>query len=161
MANFSNLLNKSNGGGGAVYIIFFGFIAFLIVMMLLQNNRRKKAEAEYKQKIDEMQVGMRVKTYSGVIGIIREIREEAPNFKTVLIETGDEKSKDKTVILYDLYAINGIVDTAKIEQAKKASENAAPNNNSAQQKPDVQQNNDGNKGVDNAENAFKPQKSKK
>jgi hypothetical protein len=50
----------------------------------------------------------------GVIGRIKEIREEAPGFKTILLETGDDKNLSS--LIYEINAVQGIVNEEALMQ---------------------------------------------
>lgn len=129
-----------------VIVLIFGALVFM------QTRRRKTAQAEYTGMLDTLRVGTRVKTVGGVIGKIKEIREEAPGFKTVLLETGD--AKNPSVVLYDLQAIYGIVDDEAVLRAKAEAQ-------AAQAQPaSVQNHEQPNSGVGNSEDIFKAQKTK-
>jgi len=93
-------------------------IVGLIIMMLWSSRRRKAARSETEKMLDELRPGQRVRTYSGIIGRIKEIREETPAHttekgvvipavKTVLIETGN--GKNVSFMLFDINAIHGLI----------------------------------------------------
>jgi preprotein translocase subunit YajC len=103
--------------------------ALLVLLFVFQGSRQRKMQADYVAMLDTLRVGMRVKMASGVIARIKEIREEAPGFKTVLVETGD--GKNVSYLTYTLDAVQGIVnedalaalnakpvETVSIEEAK-------------------------------------------
>lgn len=140
----SKLLGADWGFLGMMGVIIFMFV----VMIMFQNKKRSKAQGEYNSMIDSLRVGVRVKTVGGVIGKILEIREEAVGFRTVLLETGSEKSK--SIVLYDIQAIYGIVDDLAIAQSKLDA-----------QKTDVAQENKSDNGVQGAKNTFETQKPKR
>ena len=125
------------------YIILGVIVVIFALMIVMQSRRRKTAQAEYTGMLDTLRTGMRVKTVGGVIGRIREIREEAPGFKTVLLETGSDTNK--SLVLYDLQAIYGIVDDEKVAQAKMQS---------------IQQHENANNGIDHSQNAPKANETK-
>lgn len=97
------------GVGGAILV-------FLVATMVMQGGRRKKNYEDYLGMLETLKPGTRVKTVGGVIGTIKEMREEAPGFKTVLLETG--VNGKTSFALYDLQAIYGVVDTEKLAQAQ-------------------------------------------
>ncbi len=94
----------------------------MILLIMWQGKKQKKAQADFESMLDTLRVGMRVKMVSGMLGRIKEIREEAPGFKTILLETGDPKNP--TVLNYVMEAIQGIVNEEAINQLnlKKAEE---------------------------------------
>jgi preprotein translocase subunit YajC len=98
--------------GQAIFLIIIG--AFLVGILLWQGSNQKKAQADFMAMLDTLRAGMRVKMASGVIGRITEIREEAPGFKTILIDTGDEKNH--SLLLYEITAVQGIVNEEAIMQ---------------------------------------------
>ena len=90
----------------------------LVIMMMWSRRRNKAARDEAEKMLDELRPGQRVRTYSGIIGRIKEIREESPAHttekgvqvpavKTVLIETGSDKNT--SFMLFDIHAIHGVV----------------------------------------------------
>jgi len=132
------------------YVFFAVIVAVFIALIFSQTRRRRAAQAEYTGMLDTLRMGMRVKTVGGVLGKIREIREEAPGFKTVLLETGDPKNP--SLVLYDLQAIYGIVDDEAI-LAKRAAEQ--------QQAEAVQNHESTNQRVHPSQNVFEAKKAKK
>jgi preprotein translocase subunit YajC len=112
MGNLFNIFLATTDWGTTAIIIAFG--VFLLGMMLWQGSRQKKAQADFMSMLDTLRTGMRVKMASGVIGRIKIIREEAPGFKTVLIETGDDKNN--STLVYDINAVQGIINEDAIMQ---------------------------------------------
>ena len=113
MSNFIFALAGA-ASGWEMYVVMGVIVLMFVVMVTLQSKKRKKSQDEYTGMLDTLRPGMRVKTVGGVIGRIKEIREEGPGFKTVLLETGT------STVLYDLQAIYGVVDDEAILAAKKA-----------------------------------------
>ena len=138
-------------GDTSFYITLVIIIAIFVVMLVLQSRRRKTAQAEYSGMIESLRPGARVKTVGGVIGRIVEIREEAPGFKTVLLETGTDKSK--SFVLYDLQAIYGVVNDEAVARANAKSLD--------EQKPNPTNHEPANKGVDVPKESSETQKSRK
>ena len=139
------------------YITLGVIVLIFVALIVMQSKRRKTAQAEYTGMLDTLRAGMRVKTVGGVIGKIVEIREEAPGFKTVLLETGDDKHP--SFVLYDLQAIYGIVDMealAKANEAKTVADKAPQT-----QIKDVKKNENPDSRVDTPENTFEAKKTKK
>jgi len=134
----------------SVWLLFGGFAVLLVGMMVYGSIRRRRAHEDYSSMLDTLRPGMRVKTVGGVIGVIVEIREEAPGFKTVVLETGSDNNK--SFVLYDLQAIYGIVDVEKMIAAAEAL-NAKPS--------DIDDHKPADKRVDGSENVFEPKKSNK
>jgi preprotein translocase subunit YajC len=95
-------------------ILISGLIAVFLAFILWQNSRQRRAQADYMAMIDTLRIGTRVKMASGVIGRIKELREEAPGFKTVLIETGG--GKNVSYLTYTLDAVQGIVNEEALAQ---------------------------------------------
>ena len=100
--------------------ILLALVAVFAVMIGLNASRRKRARTEYDGMLNELRPGMRVKTVGGVIGRIKEIREEAPTFKTVLLETGTDKNP--TLVLYDIQAIAGVINEESLNSVTAAAE---------------------------------------
>ena len=87
-------------------------------MMLWSGRRRKAAQEQVEKMLDELRPGQRVRTGSGIIGRIKEIREEAPAHtnekgvtvpavKTALLQTGTDKYP--AYMLIDVYAIYNVM----------------------------------------------------
>lgn len=147
-----------------LYIFLGVAVLAVIVLYYFQSKRRRAAQAEYTGMLDTLRPGTRVKTVGGVIGKIVEIREEAPGFKTVLLETGNEKNP--SFVLYDMQAIYGIVDADAIAKATAAATGTAGTSGTAAetpkpQKDDVQKNETADGRVYAAEDAFEAKKTKK
>lgn len=89
--------------------VFVGVLVLLfVVMIFMQTKRRKAVVAQQEQMIDRLRPGMRVKTVGGVIGRIREIREEGGGLKTAMLET--EFNGKTNFALYDIQAIYMTID---------------------------------------------------
>jgi len=93
MFNFLLADNGDNGGSPdwIMFVILGGLIGLFVVMMVLNRRRQKRVMEGQVAMLDRLRMGMRVKTVSGVIGRIKEIREEVGGLRTVLIETGNDK----------------------------------------------------------------------
>jgi len=133
------------------WAIFGGFVGIFAVMIMLQTRRRRTAQAEYSGMLETLRPGIRVKTVGGVIGRIKEIREEAPGFKTVLLETGSDKNT--SFVLYDLQAVYGIVDDEKVMAEKLA---AAQQN----QTQNIQNHTSADNRIEDTQGFSKPKKTK-
>ena len=74
------------------------------------------------QMLDRLRKGMRIKTVSGVIGRIKEIREEFGGMRTVIIETGNDKYS--SFLQLDINAIMEVVaeDIPQIEPEEQPEE---------------------------------------
>lgn len=74
--------------------------------MIFSSRRRKQVQGQVEKMLDELRAGQRVRTVGGVIGRIKEIREESPGVKTVLLQTGSDKFP--AYMLFDIQAIYGV-----------------------------------------------------
>lgn len=148
-----NLLAMSSDTASTLGILGL-FVAAMVVMIVLNGGRRKKMQAEYSGMLDSLRVGTKVKTVGGVIGVIKEIREEAPGFRTVLLETG--VSPNCSYVLYDLQAVYGIVDTEKLAAATIAKDAPAITGGDARGVEDHQQADNGIGGADDVSETLKP-----
>lgn len=93
--------------------IMIGVFALLIVgMIFLQSRRRRQMVDQQSAMMDRLRAGMRIKTVAGVIGRIREIREEASGLKTILMETGHGASTSFQLI--DVQAILNIMEEDRL-----------------------------------------------
>jgi preprotein translocase subunit YajC len=155
MANLKNLLQS--GADTTYYFILGGIVVFFVFMILMQSKRRRAAQTEYNGMIDTLRAGVRVKTVGGVIGKIIEMREEAPGFKTVLLETG--AGKNVSYVLYDIQAIYGIVNDEAINRATQLTEKSAIQQ-SQPQNTDIANHQQPDQGVKKSENSFEAKKGK-
>ena len=92
--------------------VLIAAVVAMLGMMLWSSSRQRKAQADYVSMLDTLRTGMRVKMASGLLGRIKEIREEAPGFKTVLVETGE--GKNLTYLTFTIDAVQGIVNEEAI-----------------------------------------------
>ncbi|MCL2587648.1 MAG: preprotein translocase subunit YajC [Firmicutes bacterium] len=111
---FQNLLAEENGNGGGnewiMFVILGAMVGLFIVMMFLNRRRQRRIMDEQVGMLDRLRMGMRIKTVSGVIGRIKEIREEVGGMRTILIETGNDKFSSFMQI--DINAVMEIVGEA-------------------------------------------------
>ena len=96
------------------YILIGVLLVGMIVLMFIQGRRQKKAQSDYLAMLDTLRPGVRVKMASGLLGRIKEIREEAPNFKTVVITTGEDKNAAEMTFVIE--AVQGIVNEEAINR---------------------------------------------
>ena len=82
--------------------------------MLVQGRRQKKAQEDYMSMLDTLRPGVKVKMASGLLGRIKEIREEAPGFKTVTLNIGD--GKNPVEMTFVIEAVQGIVNEEAINK---------------------------------------------
>ena len=83
--------------------ILFGVLALVIILApVFMSMRNKKEMAKAQQVMDSLKKGDKILTSAGVIGKIVSISEK-DGYKTVTIETGDEKHKGYMTI--DIAAI--------------------------------------------------------
>jgi preprotein translocase YajC subunit len=87
--------------------VLLGVMALFVVLAMMQTKRRKAMQVQVEQMLDELRPGMRVRTVGGIMGRIKEIREEAPTVKTVLLQTGNDKFP--SYMLFDINAIYGVI----------------------------------------------------
>ena len=89
-------------------LIIGALVLVFIAMIWIQSRRRRSAMTEQASMIDKLRKGIRIKTVAGVVGHIREIREESKELTTILVETGQG---DKTsFVLYDINAVLAVLD---------------------------------------------------
>ena len=96
------------------YILIGVLLIGMVVLMLVQGRRQKKAQEDYVAMLDTLRPGVKVKMASGLLGRIKEIREEAPGFKTVTLNIGD--SKNAVEMTFVIEAIQGIVNEEAINK---------------------------------------------
>ena len=91
-------------------VLLFGMVA----LMLVQGRRQKKAQEDYLSMLDTLRPGVKVKMASGLLGRIKEIREEAPGFKTVTLKVGE--GKEPVEMTFVIEAVQGIVNEEAINK---------------------------------------------
>lgn len=96
------------------YILIGVLLAGMIALMLVQGRRQKKAQADYMAMLDTLRPGVKVKMASGLLGRIKEIREEAPGFKTITLNIGDDKNVVEMTFVIE--AVQGIVNEEAINK---------------------------------------------
>ena len=94
--------------------VLIGVVVLMIGFMFWQGSKQRKAQADYMGMLDTLRIGMRVKMASGLLGRIKEIREEAPGFKTITVETGE--GKNVSVLTFTIDAVQGVVNEEAINQ---------------------------------------------
>ena len=115
-----NKLILEGGSGGntatsiSLMVVLFGALAFYMIWSV---RRRKNVHSQVEKMLDELRPGQRVRTLGGIIGRIKEIREESPArtnekgvvtpaVRTVLLQTGSDKNP--SFMLFDIQAIYGV-----------------------------------------------------
>ena len=114
------------------YILIGVLLVGMIALMLVQGRRQKKAQEDYMAMLDTLRPGVKVKMASGLLGRIKEIREEAPGFKTITLNVGEDKNAVEMTFVIE--AVQGIVNEEAInklnaEKALNAPEQKAENVN--------------------------------
>lgn len=101
--------------GNIVSYIFLGVVLVaMVVFMVIQGRRQKKAQDDYMAMLDALRPGVKVKMASGLLGRIKEIREEAPGFKTITLNIGEGKSIVEMTFVIE--AVQGIVNEEAINK---------------------------------------------
>ena len=109
---------------GAVVIAMF-------VFLLLQGRKQKKAQEDYMGMLDSLRPGVKVKMASGLLGRIKDIREEAPGFKTVTLNIGE--GKNVVEMTFVIEAVQGIVNEEAISRLQAEKLAAEANNESSKE----------------------------
>lgn len=95
------------------YILIGVLLLGMVALMLVQGRRQKKAQEDYMSMLDTLRPGVKVKMASGLLGRIKEIREEAPGFKTVTLNIGEKNPVEMTFVIE---AVQGIVNEEAINK---------------------------------------------
>ena len=119
-----NFLLDSTAGnaqsGGIMSWVLLGVLAlFLIISPFMMKARNKKEMDKAQKMINSIKKGDKVMTASGVIGKAVGF-EEKDGFKTITIETGDEKHKSYMTL--DINAIYANLSAPAIENLPKVEE---------------------------------------
>ena len=105
-------------------------VVFLIFMLVFSASKRKKDAKMAEDFANNLKVGDKVKTYSGIYGKIISITD-TPNGKVATIETGEGKNVSyMSVDVYAIYNIEAPVNEKKVESTSagtKAEENVVDN----------------------------------
>ncbi len=98
------------------YIMLGAVLIAMFVFMGTQGRKQKKAQDDYMAMLDSLRPGVKVKMASGLLGRIKEIREEAPGFKTVTLNIGDDKNTVSMTFVIE--AVQGIVNEEALNRIK-------------------------------------------
>lgn len=102
------------------YGLLIILIVFLVFMLVFSATRRKKDAKMAEDFANNLKVGDKIKTYSGIYGKIISIKD-TPNGKVCVIETGEGKNVSyMTVDVYAIYNIETPVAEKKIAEQKDA-----------------------------------------
>lgn len=105
-------------------------VVFLIFMLVFSASKRKKDAKMAEDFANNLKVGDKVKTYSGIYGKIISIKD-TPNGKIATIETGEGKNVSyMSVDVYAIYNIEAPVNEKKVESTSaitKAEDNVVDN----------------------------------
>ena len=105
------------GNGNIVSWILIGAIIIVMaVMVVVSGRRQKKAQEDYMGMLDTLRPGVKVKMVSGLLGRIKEIREEVPGFKTVTLNIGEDKNVIEMTFVIE--AVQGVVNEEAINKIK-------------------------------------------
>ncbi len=96
------------------YIMLGLVVVAMAVFLFTSGRKQKKAQEDYMSMLDSLRPGVKVKMISGLLGRIKDIREEAPNFKTVTLNIGDDKNVVEMTFVID--AVQGIVNEEAINK---------------------------------------------
>lgn len=132
-----NLLDGATDGGNAtnpagqyfIWIILAILVIGILVWMVFSGRKGKQSEKEYKEQLDALAPGHKVKTAGGICGIVVEVCDD----NTVILETGSEES-GKSYVKMDKYSIavtdaKGPTQIAREEaEAKRKAEKEAKKN---------------------------------
>ena len=100
-------------------------VAFLVFMLVFSSTRRKKEAKMAEDFANNLKVGDKIKTYSGIYGKIISIKD-TPSGKVATIETGEGKNVSyMTVDVFSIYNIEQPVQEKKQQvEDKKETENS-------------------------------------
>ncbi len=89
-------------------IMMVGLLLLLIVYMFFNSKNRKKQQEEAVKRLNELKVGDKIVTHSGIYGEIVSMRETTAG-KIFVIKTGaDEDAKKASYLTISAYVIAGI-----------------------------------------------------
>ena len=98
------------------YVLIGVLLLGMIALLFVQSRRQKKAQEDYMAMLDTLRPGVKVKMASGLLGRIKEIREEAPGFKTITLNVGEDKNAVEMTFVIE--AVQGIVNEEAINKVK-------------------------------------------
>ena len=97
------------------YGLLIIMIAFIAILLVFSSTKRKKDARLAEEFVNNLKVGDKIKTYSGIYGTIVSLKE-TPNGKIAVIETGERDSQ--TPMTIDLFAIYCVVAPTQNANAK-------------------------------------------
>ena len=86
-----------NGNFFQSYGLLIIMIALIAIILVFSATRRKKEAKMADEFVNNLKVGDKVKTYSGIYGTVLSLKE-TPNGKIAVIETGERGSKTTMII---------------------------------------------------------------
>lgn len=99
-------------------------VVFLVFMLVFSSTRRKKEAKMAEDFANNLKVGDKIKTYSGIYGKILSIKN-TPNGKMAVIETGEGKNVSyMTVDIFAIYNIETPVNEKKVKADEPKVEDA-------------------------------------
>ena len=103
-----------SGSNIVSYILLGIVVVAMVVFVVVQGRRQKKAQDDYMSMLETLRPGVKVKMASGLLGRIKEIREEAPGFKTITLNIGEDKNVVEMTFVIE--AVQGIVNEEAINK---------------------------------------------
>lgn len=109
------------------YGVLIILVVFLVFMLVFSATRRKKDAKMAEDFANNLKVGDKVKTYSGIYGKIISIKD-TPSGKICVIETGEGKNTSYMAVdVFAIYNIETPVTEKKVaENADNVAENVVP-----------------------------------
>ena len=108
-------LCAAQGGFFETYGLLIIMIALIAILLVFSSSKRKKDARLAEEFVNNLKVGDKIKTYSGIYGTIVSLKE-TQNGKIAVIETGEKETK--TTMTIDLFAIYCVVVPTQNANAK-------------------------------------------
>jgi len=107
--------STQSGGFFQTYGLLIIMLAFIVVLIVVSTTKRKKESKMADEFVNNLKVGDKIKTYSGIFGTIIALKEKEYG-KIAVIETGE--GNNKTTMVIDLMSIYCITEQTKDKDAK-------------------------------------------
>ena len=103
-----NLICAAPADNTGSIIMMVGLLLLLVVYMFFNFRNRKKQQEEATKRLNELKVGDKIVTHSGIYGEIASMRETTAG-KIFVIKTGaDEDAKKASYLTINAYMVAGI-----------------------------------------------------
>lgn len=139
MNTLIQLAAKIQTGSIVLYVVLGVLVVGLLVFPTITNRRRQK---DFVQMLNNLSVGDRIMTTSGMIGTIKKInRNKTDGAVTIIISTGENTTMefDAGAIARILYSVNPAPTTQKSSKHKEETQPAEETNTESKDEPKAEE----------------------